>query len=94
VTPPRPLACRPQDGAGVKSLAEAYKRDKTAHSTVRPGRAIVYAPRIGSWNGSDRVSTLTVIGRRVFIFKHMPEAGRTKPAPVWASQAGAGHFMT
>ncbi len=49
----------------ISKVAEAYKRDRSKKPVFRPHGAIVYDQRLLSWKGLDRVSILTLQGRKV-----------------------------
>ena len=49
----------------IANACEAYKRDKTIRPRFRPLGAIAYDQRILYWKGQDRVSILTLDGRRI-----------------------------
>lgn len=49
----------------VSKVVEVYKRDRSVLPKFRPHGAIIYDPRILSWKGPDRVSILTLEGRKL-----------------------------
>ena len=49
----------------ISKVSEAYKRDRSIKPVFKPHGAIVYDQRIFSWKGLDRVSILTLQGRKV-----------------------------
>ncbi len=52
----------------IAQVCEAYKRDKKKLPTFRPRASIPYDQRLYSFKGPDRVSLLTLEGRRVIPF--------------------------
>jgi putative transposase len=52
----------------IKTVCDAYKRDKTIRPTFRKHAAVPYDPRTMSFKGIDRVSLLTLAGRIVVPF--------------------------
>jgi len=49
----------------ISKVAKAYKRDRSIKPVFKPHSAMVYDQRILSWKGLDKLSILTIAGRRV-----------------------------
>ena len=49
----------------ISKVVEAYKRDKSIKPTFKENGTVVYDQRILSWKGLDRVSILTIDGRKI-----------------------------
>jgi len=63
----------------IAKAAEAYKGDKTTRPSFRPRGAIAYDQRVLSWKGTQRVSILTLRGRKIVpVALGAYQAGRLK----------------